>query len=240
MARVRSPNYPALSLPDAIGKTQEVYSKQQMTAEPREVIIKHMGYGSVNGRALKALSALIKYGLLEEAGKGLRVSGRAKAILFPDPSNPSAKADAISAAAAEPDLYARILAEKGRKPSADSLKHFLIHEGFNMSAVDSVARAFYETFALVDGQGAAYDSSEIGDDEEDNEMEGAVQPPPPGKVPPGGKPPPAPPATLNSTKPVFDFETVAINTKIDNQEDLAELIARLEQIKAMLPNKTEH
>jgi hypothetical protein len=46
--------------------------------------------------------------------------------------------------------------------------------------------------------------------------------------------------SLNSTKPIFDFETVAIHTKIDNQEDLAELIERLEKIKGMLPNKTQH
>ena len=41
--------------------------------------------------------------------------------------------------------------------------------------------------------------------------------------------------SLNSTRPVFDFETVTINTRIDNQEDLAELIDRLEQLKSMLP-----
>ena len=104
MARVRSPNYPALSLGDAVKRTGDVYAKQQMTPEPREVVIKHLGYSSVNGRALKTLSALIKYGLLEEAGKGLRVSGLAKKILFPDPSNPTEKADAIAVSIVTPAL----------------------------------------------------------------------------------------------------------------------------------------
>ena len=43
--------------------------------------------------------------------------------------------------------------------------------------------------------------------------------------------------SVNSTKPIFDFESVSISTKIDNQEDLAELLNRLEQIKSMLPHK---
>ena len=99
MARIRSPNYPALSLPDAIERVRDVHKLQQTTPEPRAVVIRHMGYNSVNGRALKALSALLKYGLLEEAGKdGLRVSGRALSILFPDPAAPEAKAAAIAAA----------------------------------------------------------------------------------------------------------------------------------------------
>ena len=37
---------------------------------------------------------------------------------------------------------------------------------------------------------------------------------------------------------VFDFETVAINTRIDNQEDLEELVLRLQQIKSMLPKES--
>lgn len=45
------------------------------------------------------------------------------------------------------------------------------------------------------------------------------------------------PGAANSTKPLFDFESVSINTRIDNQEDLAELLKRLEQIKSMLPHK---
>ncbi len=239
MAHIRSPNYPALSLPGAIERVGGIYGKQQTTPEPREVVIKHMGYSSVNGRALKALSALIKYGLLEEAGKGLRVSGRAKSILFPDPANPSAKAEAITAAAHSPELFKRIIAAKGAKPSDDSLKHFLIHEGFNLNAVEQVARSFNETFVLVDSEGTGYDSSAQLSEEGDEEVQTEAQHIPAGNVPPkvpkgGGV------TLLNSTKPVFDFETVAINTQIDNRQDLDELIARLEQIKGMLPNKTAH
>ncbi|MES2988990.1 MAG: hypothetical protein V4808_13890 [Pseudomonadota bacterium] len=43
-----------------------------------------------------------------------------------------------------------------------------------------------------------------------------------------------------STKPIFDFEQSGIETVIDNPEDLAELIQRLEQIKGMLPPKKKY
>jgi hypothetical protein len=243
MARVRSPNYPALSLPDAVARVRDVHKQQQTTPEPRDVVVRHMGYNSSNGRALKALSALLKYGFLEEVpNEGLKVSDRAVSILYPDPSDPSAKAKALVAASREPALFADIMDRwKGARPSPESLEAFLVRKGFNLNSIEQVARAFYATLDLVGEQGSAYDSPEAEEaEEEEQEMEPELNP--------SGKPtPPAPKGgrqwidvALNSTKPIFDFETVAIHTKIDNQEDLAELIERLEKIKGMLPNKTQH
>lgn len=242
MARVRSPNYPGLSLPSAIERIEQVHAQQQRTPEPREVVMRHMGYGSVNGRALKAISALLKYGFLEDAGKGLRVSDRAIAILFPDPADPQAKQQAISDAARAPDLFERLFERWDGRPSAEALKHFLIHQGFSLGAVDQVARSFYDTFDLVESQGEPYASPDI-EQEEDHVVEAEtvktkVAAASGAAVGTGSARVVG--VALNSTKPVFDFETVAISTKIDNQEDLAELIERLEQIKAMLPNKTQH
>ena len=71
MSRVRSPGYPALSLSSAVDLIRKVHSVQQATPEPRDVVIKHMGYSGVSGRSLKAISALIKYGFLEKKGKEL-------------------------------------------------------------------------------------------------------------------------------------------------------------------------
>lgn len=240
MARVRSPNYPALSLPDAITRIRDVYKAQQTTPEPRDVVIKHMGYTSANGRALKSLSALIKYGFLDASGvQGLKVSDRAIAILFPDPDSPATKADALLAAAREPKLFQEIFDRWEGRPSEDSLKAFLIRNGFNANSVDTVAQAFYATFDLVSGISDSYDSE---DDEDDiSEEEELVTPEQDSAVgQPKGKKTKIVTLHDNSTKPVFDFETVAISTKIDNQEDLQELIERLEQIKGMLPNKTQH
>lgn len=239
MARVRSPNYPALSLPDAVSRVRDVHKAQQTTPEPRDVVVKHMGYGSVNGRALKSLSALIKYGLLEDAGDGLRVSDRAIAILFPDPDDPTAKQQALLDAAKTPALYAGIFDRWDGRPSEDSLEAYLIRNGFNANAVGAVARAFFETWDLVSDIQESYEEDELEEVEEEprNDTEETMKARP---TPPEKKAPPAA-VVLNSTKPVFDFETVKIATEINNQDDLDELIKRLEQIKVMLPSKpTEH
>lgn len=242
MARVRSPNYPALSLPEAIERVKEVHRVQQTTSEPREVVIKHMGYSSLNGRSLKAISALIKYGFLESSGdNSLRVSKRALAILFPDPETPRAKNQALLDAAHSPALFAAIFERWKNRPSEVSLQSYLAHQGFNTNSVEHVTRAFYETYDLVSDLISSYDSSGRGpavDDDDDVDEDEAMEQPEPIK---GKSGPPASAApSINSTKPVFDFETVSINTQIDNQDDLEELVARLQQIKAMLPKKVEN
>jgi len=240
MARVRSPNYPALSLPEAIERVKDVHRVQQTTPEPREVVLQHMGYSGVNGRSLKAISALIKYGFLESTGDGnLRVSKRAIAILYPDPDNPKAKSQALLDAAHAPALFASIFNRWKSRPSDASLQSYLAHQGFNTNSVEQVAQAFYETYDLVSDLLSSYDSAgrlpTETDEDEDEVMEPATTT--------AQKPTQAAPLSvgpsINSTKPVFDFEKVVISTQIDNQEDLEELMSRLGQIKSMLPRKKQ-
>lgn len=95
MARIRSPNYPAMSLPEAIERIRAIHQKEQHLEAPREVMAKHMGYNSINGASLKALSALLKYGLLEKTqGDRRRVTELALKILHP--REPHEKSVAIS------------------------------------------------------------------------------------------------------------------------------------------------
>jgi len=84
MARVRSPNYPALSLPEAISRVKTIHDAEQHLAAPKDVIAKHLGYNGLNGAALSTVSAIGKYGLIEEAnGDKMRVSPLAISILYP-------------------------------------------------------------------------------------------------------------------------------------------------------------
>ncbi len=247
MSRVRSPAYPALSLPSAIESIRKVYFAQQGTPEPRDVVVKHMGYSKPSGTSDKSISALIKYGFLEKESHGnLRVTDRAISILYPDTDNPSISSAALYEAAREPDLFNTIFNRWDHRPSESSLQAFLIREGFNMNSVDNVARSFYDTYDLVNHIERAYDSSTDDDElsDEDDDMNSSND-----KIRVFTKaviPPPSPTThanvsdILNITKPMFDFETIQINTKIDNQDDLEELIARLESVKGMLPRKTDH
>ena len=107
MARVRSPNYPALSLADAVERVGRVFQKEHRHPSPKEVVMKGMGYGGVNGASLGALSAAVKYGLLDKQGDQYRVSDRMLTILHPHTSQE--KAEALEAAATAPPLFADMM-----------------------------------------------------------------------------------------------------------------------------------
>lgn len=155
--RVRSPNYPALSLPEAIERLQLVYSSQHKHGAPREVVAKSMGYTGLNGASATAISALIKFGLLERDGEELRVSERAMCIIAPQSADE--KSRALRDAALDPPLFAE-LAEKfpGKMPSDDLLKNYLVRNGFAPGAINSVIAAYKETSELVGREGGGYDS----------------------------------------------------------------------------------
>src|SRR5688500_10929914 len=104
--RIRSPNYPSLSLPAALEKVTILYRNQHTHSAPREVVAQGMGYNSLNGASATAISALHKYGLLERIGDEVKVSERALRILHPH--TPDEKASAIQDAASQPQLFAEL------------------------------------------------------------------------------------------------------------------------------------
>ncbi len=72
--KTRSPNYPAIGLQEAFDRLKAIYAKQQRYPASREILVKLMGYGGLNGASSTVVSALSKYGLLEGYGETLRVS----------------------------------------------------------------------------------------------------------------------------------------------------------------------
>jgi hypothetical protein len=155
--RLRSPNYPALSLPDAIEKVEALYRAQHTHTAPREVAVKGMGYNSLNGASATAISALQKYGLLDRAGDGVRVSERALQILHPH--SLEERSAAIQAAAGEPPLFAELNDRfPGRIPSDDLLRNYLLRNGFAPSAVTAVITSYRETSEMVEREGRTHDS----------------------------------------------------------------------------------
>jgi hypothetical protein len=157
--RVRSPNYPALSLPEALEKVRMVFERQHTHGAPREVVVKSMGYAGINGASATAISALHKFGLLEGRGDEVRISDRAMRYL--NPMSEAEREEAIRAAAYEPVLY-RELSEKfpGRLPSEDVLRSYLIRNGFGPGAVSGIILGYRQTMELVDRPEGAYDSAQ--------------------------------------------------------------------------------
>jgi hypothetical protein len=157
--RIRSPNYPAISLPEAVSRVTALYRSIHTHAAPREVVAKGMGYNTLNGASATAISALHKYGLLERVGDEIKVSERALRILHPH--SPQEKADAIRAAAGEPVLFAE-LAERfpGTMPNEDLLRNYLLRQGFATGAVGFVIAAYRDTSDMVAAEGRGYDSAQ--------------------------------------------------------------------------------
>lgn len=252
MARMRSPNYPSIPLPYAVELVDKIFKADRTNVIDKEVAAEHMGYTSLNGRTLKLLGALSQYGLLDKVGKGkVRVSPTAVSILHGIDENE--KVRAISAAASSPALFKRIR-DNFDSPSDATITSFLMREGFTDAAVEPVLKSYKETSAYLAARGVseshgnadddgAESSSDNDQDEEDIDVNAdalvdrgngtKVQPPRPPRLDDRELP-------LNSTRPLFDFETVRIETVIDNPDDLEKLIERLQQIKGMLPSETEH
>jgi hypothetical protein len=154
--RVRSPNYPSMGLQEAINRVAGLYKIQHLHFAPREVVAKGLGYSSLNGASATAISALLKYGLLERSGEDLRVSDRAMCILHPH--NPQEKAAAIREAAFSPALFAELMEKfPGQMPNDDLLRNYLIRNGFAESALGNVISAYRETSDMVSRDGAQYD-----------------------------------------------------------------------------------
>ena len=146
--RIRSPNYPALSLPEAIARIGPVYERERQHTMTRDVAIKGLGYSGANGAALGTLSAVVKYGLLDKTGDVYKVSARTLAILHPN--NPEEKASAIRQAAFAPALFSE-LAEQfpGGQVSDDNLRSYLMRNDFSSGALANVISAFRDTMQIV-------------------------------------------------------------------------------------------
>lgn len=156
MAKIRSPNYPGISLPEAIQRIKKIHAKAHTHKVDAMVIATAAGYGGLNGAALTLLSALKKYGLLEEIGKEVRVSSLAMTIIA-DPVESIERREAVQTAAFAPHLFLEIRKQfPDGIPGDEIVRSFLLKRSFSASSVDIAIRAFRETMKLVTDEGQGY------------------------------------------------------------------------------------
>lgn len=162
MSRIRSPNYPMLSLPEAIEKVAAIHKAEQHLAAPKVVIANALSYPKLHALAGRIISAIEKYGLLEEAsGDKIKVSQLAISILHP--VTPEEKRKAIQEAAYKPALFAAIKEEwQGERPSDANLRAYLIRNKYAADAVERVIQIYRETMDLVTQESGAYPTTEGG------------------------------------------------------------------------------
>jgi len=151
----RSPNYPAISLGDAIERTRRVYDAEKRTPASADTILTHLGYKPGAGPGYRVLSALRHYGLLEEHSGRDRLSDTAFHILTLSDTSPD-RQTAVRDAAMRPTLFRQVFDHyKGEVPSDLNLRDYLIKShSFNPDSVANFIRAFRETleFAKLEPQ----------------------------------------------------------------------------------------
>jgi hypothetical protein len=172
-SRTRSPNFPAISLPQAISRARELFDEEQRQPANIEVVAEHWGYSNarVSG-AMQTVAALRAYGLISVEGTGdgrtIKLTDRAIDILV---GGPDARNRAIVAASQGPDIFSEVLSHYGGKlPSDANLTSYLIRDlAFNSRSVGSFISSIRDTLALANQQGSGTISGSNGEGKTDIE-----------------------------------------------------------------------
>lgn len=169
MTRMRSPNYPAIPLKQAVDFIDKIFRSDRTNIIDKEVAAEHMGYTGLNGRTLKLLGALSAFGLLDKVGKGkVRVSKVAVSILHG--IDDAEKQSALLAAATTPALFKRIR-DTFDQPSDKTITSFLMKEGFTDAAVGPVLKSYNETNAFLAASGVSESYGNSDADEPDSMLD---------------------------------------------------------------------
>lgn len=226
MARLRSPNYPAISLREAIDRIQLLFGKAHTQLISREQAVEAMGYDGLHGASLGAISALLKYGLLEKVDSQVKTSDRAMSIIAPH--NDEERQAAIHNAAFGPPLFGEIHERfLGEIPNDDKLRTFLIRKNFSSSALDRVVRSYRETMELLtEGTDGYIDESQSARREPMHEplqrsfQQDRRRAPPPPQVTP--------------FRVAFDGDAIEVTGRLTTPEEIDKLVKILELNKVMI------
>lgn len=153
---MRSPNYPAVGLGQAVQMAQALWNKEQRGIVLPEVAVQHWGYKGMNGPARTKLSALRKFGLVEDAGNGIRLTDRALAIIHRSSDYEKAVEDATWA----PEIFGEVAqSEVGDGSDQNLLAYLKAKKGFSEAGARQFVEAYRDTLAFSgDSHNPAYDA----------------------------------------------------------------------------------
>lgn len=158
MAKVRSPNYPALDLAAALKAVRKALDKDNRNKMSQAALGKHLGHDSLSGPALGKIGALRAYGLIDGKGDELRITDDAVTALMAPPGSPEG-VDTIRRLAVKPGLFQDIQKEFSTLPSAENLKFWLIKRQFAPEAAEKAANCYLSTMRLAECGSLDYDPS---------------------------------------------------------------------------------
>lgn len=249
MARMRSPNFPALSLEDAMKTVGELYSKVRKMTVEREVAAKELGYSGLTGRSLKVLGALNQYGLIDNVQKGqCHVTDLAEQALHGFPEEE--KAGALHRAARSPALFKAIYEQFGEDVESEhAIRSFLLKRGFTDKGVESALQSFLATqkYAALKGASESYGN----DESQSPESSPEVNPDQGERAMPATQPTIKEVVGSTAPRPIYrdqplefslSSKGLAVTGGTNSASELQAFIAKLEALAALLPDEedTEH
>ncbi len=172
MAKMRSPNFPVVDLPTAIDAVGKIYLKEKRGKFPRESAARHLGYTSINGRSLGMIAALRAYGLLDGRGNDLAVTPDAIALLEA-PQDSHDRLEALERSISAPPMFQRIMEQYPTGTSPQTLKWWLIQQGFSSDGAEKATDIYLRTRELVTRNQGAYELAT--DAERDEQLAEAMQ-----------------------------------------------------------------
>ncbi len=142
--RHRSPNFPAISLQDALGKTRILYDKDRRQLVRPQTVLAHLGFSEkLSGSAARVISSMRQFGLIEDVGGQYRVSDAAYKIFALSDAAPERRR-ALQDCARKPAIYRDLLGKyEDGLPSDAALRDYLIlSKRFNEASVATFIRVF--------------------------------------------------------------------------------------------------
>lgn len=159
--KTRSPNHPAMPLPEAINMAQKLWDAEKRTAVDGETAAVALGFGGLNGKVRVMVGALRQYGFLAKGKPGLvQLSDLAINILH---GGEEQRANALKQAALNPPVF-KGLAQSHLAASETAIKlHLITTKGFSEDGALRAAKSFRATMALAKHSALGYHEGESDD-----------------------------------------------------------------------------
>lgn len=236
--------FPFISLEKALGRAYELYNADRAGRPmPVTTAFEVWGYSPKSSGAFQTVSALRGYGLIENEGanesRTLKLSAKARNYFLDERDDH--RRSLLTTFALSPALFRSLWVDSGWQLGipADPIarSHLKIERRLNEQSARSLLSIFRDNIQFAGLQSGGSSDDQSYDEEVSESLE--IEDSPIIKDFPTNVRQPLIAATIpRETKPiVFDMETVSGQYQFDNADDLADFIAKLEKIKALLPVK---